>query len=87
VTTTADHCGRLDILVSNAAWNIGIPFGDLDALTPQIWDRLCETNVRGPFLLTRAVARIMRAQRRGREADAAQPGHGPGKIWTDADDH
>ena len=47
VTATADHCGRLDILVSNAAWNIGIPFGDLDALTPQIWDRLCETKSAG----------------------------------------
>ena len=26
--------GRVDILVNNAAWNIGIPFTDLDALTP-----------------------------------------------------
>jgi NAD(P)-dependent dehydrogenase (short-subunit alcohol dehydrogenase family) len=37
VTTVVDHFGRLDIPVNNAAWNIGIPFGDLDALTPQIW--------------------------------------------------
>jgi len=39
MTTAVDHFGRLDILVNNAAWNMGIPFGDLDALTPQIWDR------------------------------------------------
>ncbi len=45
---------RLDILVNNAAWNIGIPFANLDALTPDIWDRVLETNLRAPFLLSRA---------------------------------
>ena len=39
VTTAVDHFGLLDTLVNNATWNIGIPFGDFDALTPQIWDR------------------------------------------------
>src|ERR1043165_2239656 len=48
--------GRLDILVNNAGWNIGIPFPDLDALTADIWDRLLETNLRGPFLLSKALA-------------------------------
>lgn len=48
-----DHFGRCDILVNNGAWNIGIPFpnlGDLDAAT---WDRVLETNLRGPYLLAR----------------------------------
>ena len=40
--------GRLDILVNNADWNIGIPFRDLNALTAEIWDRVMETNLRGP---------------------------------------
>ena len=35
--------GRVDILVNNAAWNIGIPFTDLDALTPEILG-LCPGN-------------------------------------------
>ncbi len=35
--------GRVDILVNNAAWNIGIPFPDLDALTADVWDRVVET--------------------------------------------
>jgi 3-oxoacyl-[acyl-carrier protein] reductase len=48
--------GRIDILVNNAAWNIGIPFTALDALTADIWDRVLETNLRGPFLLSRSFA-------------------------------
>src|SRR5690349_12452892 len=41
--------GGVDILVNNAAWNIGIPFSDLGALTVDIWDRMLETNLRGPY--------------------------------------
>jgi 3-oxoacyl-[acyl-carrier protein] reductase len=36
--------GRLDILVNNAAWNIGIAFPDLDSLTADVWDRVQDTN-------------------------------------------
>ena len=35
VTATLAQFGHLDILVNNAAWNIGIPFRDIDALTPE----------------------------------------------------
>ena len=58
--------GRIDILVNNAAWNIGIPFIALDALTADIWDRVLETNLRGPFLLSRAFAPGLRRNRMGR---------------------
>ena len=58
--------GRLDILVNNAAWNIGIPFSDLETLTSDIWDRVLETNVRGPFLLCRALAPELRRHKAGR---------------------
>jgi 3-oxoacyl-[acyl-carrier protein] reductase len=61
-----DHFGRIDILVNNAAWNIGIPFADLDALTPEIWDRVHETNLRGPFLLSRLFASELRRHKAGR---------------------
>jgi 3-oxoacyl-[acyl-carrier protein] reductase len=60
------HFGRIDILVNNAAWNIGIPFADLDALTPEIWDRVHETNLRGPFLLARLFASELRRHKAGR---------------------
>jgi 3-oxoacyl-[acyl-carrier protein] reductase len=58
--------GRIDILVNNAAWNIGIPFSDLEALTPEIWDRVHETNLRGPFLLSRLFAPELRRHKAGR---------------------
>jgi 3-oxoacyl-[acyl-carrier protein] reductase len=60
------HFGQIDILVNNAAWNIGIPFAELDALTPEIWDRVLETNLRGPFLLSRAFASGLRRHKAGR---------------------
>ena len=53
--------GQLDILINNAAWNIGIPFADLDALNADIWDRIMETNLRAPFLLARAAAPLLKA--------------------------
>jgi 3-oxoacyl-[acyl-carrier protein] reductase len=66
--------GRLDILVNNAAWSLGIPFPDLEALTAEIWDQILETNLRGPYLLTRAVAPHLRAQGAGRIVTIASVG-------------
>ena len=63
--------GRIDILVNNAAWNIGIPFSDLDALTADIWDRVLETNLRGPFLLTKAFTAELRRHKTGRVVNIA----------------
>lgn len=68
-----DHA-RLDILVNNAAWNLGIPFANLDALTPELWDRIVETNLRGPFLLARACAPLLRANGTGHIVNVSSVG-------------
>jgi 3-oxoacyl-[acyl-carrier protein] reductase len=61
----------VDILVNNAAWNIGIPFTALNSLTAEIWDRVLETNLRGPYLLARAFAPHLRAHGSGRIVNIA----------------
>ena len=74
VAAVTEHFGRLDVLVNNAAWNIGVPFSDLEALTADIWDRMFATNLRGPYLLARAAARTMREQGVGRIVNIASIG-------------
>ena len=69
----AQH-GRCDVLVNNAAWNIGIPFRDLATLDSATWDRVQETNLRGPFLLTRALAGLLQAGSGGRVVNIASVG-------------
>ena len=74
IAATTKQFGRLDVLVNNAAWNIGVPFTDLEALTPEIWDRMYATNLRGPYLLARAAASPMRKQGGGRIVNIASIG-------------
>src|SRR3954469_20969812 len=50
--------GRLDILINDAAYNVSIPFGDLDNLTLEVWNKIMATNLTGPMRLTKAVAPI-----------------------------
>nr|MCH9675232.1 SDR family oxidoreductase [Gammaproteobacteria bacterium] len=49
----------------------GIPFPDLDALDPDTWDRVHETNLRGPFLLARAFASQLKRSKTGRIINVA----------------
>ena len=63
--------GRLDVLVNDAAYNLSIPFGDLDSLTPEVWEKIMAVNLTGPMRLTRAVAPVMKAQGRGRIVNIA----------------
>lgn len=52
----------LDILINNAGVDYTLP---LDELTITQWDHVINTNLRGPFLLCRQVARYMKERGRG----------------------
>jgi NAD(P)-dependent dehydrogenase (short-subunit alcohol dehydrogenase family) len=58
-----ERFGRLDLLVNNAGAFDG---GPLDAFDIAAWDRVLATNLRAPFLCTRAALAIMKQQRSGR---------------------
>jgi NADP-dependent 3-hydroxy acid dehydrogenase YdfG len=53
---------RIDILVNNAGLYEGGPLHEVEV---EVWDRVMNTNLRAPFLLTRAILPIMRRQRSG----------------------
>jgi len=71
VARVMEAFGRIDILVNNAAYNQLIPFKHLEGLTLDVWNHLLLANLTSPFLCVKAVAPIMKAQRRGRIVNVA----------------
>ena len=57
--------GRLDILVNCAGTTHFAPAQDLQAITPEIWDRIFDVNVRGTFFVTRAAAPLLKRSGHG----------------------
>jgi NAD(P)-dependent dehydrogenase (short-subunit alcohol dehydrogenase family) len=55
--------GKVDILISNAGWNIPQP---VEAIRDEDWDALLELNVTSSMVLTRALAPPMQERRWGR---------------------
>ena len=73
--------GPIDILVNNAGVNIR---GPVEELSESDWDSVIETNLKAPFLCSRAVGAGMRARRWGRVinlgsilSEIALPGRAP----------
>ena len=59
VGESLDKCGRIDILVNNAGATWGAPTLDFPL---ERWDQLFNINIRGVWILTQKVARIMKEQ-------------------------
>ena len=66
IDSVTDRLGSIDILVNNAATRVIVPFGDLDALKEEDWDRIIAVNLRGPFLCAKAVAPAMKRRGAGK---------------------
>jgi len=56
VDATVDAYGSIDILINNAGLSIDGPFLEMKEAD---WDRVYEVNLKGPFLVSQAVARKM----------------------------
>jgi NAD(P)-dependent dehydrogenase (short-subunit alcohol dehydrogenase family) len=59
VAAVVDRIGRFDVLVNNAAVDFTVP---IDELAVAQWDAVINVNLRGPFLMSKHAARIMKAQ-------------------------
>jgi len=59
VRQAQQHFGRIDALVNNAGIAV---FKPMLEVTPEEWQRVLAVNLTGPFLMTQAVAPIMRDQ-------------------------
>jgi NAD(P)-dependent dehydrogenase (short-subunit alcohol dehydrogenase family) len=68
LTAAAERHGGLYALVNNAGTDYTLP---VDELSVEQWDRVMSTNLRGPFVLSRAAAPLMKRQGRGHIVNVA----------------
>src|SRR5581483_3368590 len=71
VTAGLAELGAIDVLVNNAGINKWVEFADLDGMTDELWDGILGTNLKGPWLCSKAVAPVMQRQQRGRIVSVA----------------
>jgi 3-oxoacyl-[acyl-carrier protein] reductase len=65
VDQVVNTLGGIDLLVNNAGYTIFADFKKLDDVSEDEWDRVMAVNVKGAFLVSRAVAPAMRARGAG----------------------
>jgi len=92
VELTQKSFGRIDSLVNNAGI---IRRGTIESVTEEDWDRVIAVNLKGPFMCSKAVVEIMKAQGYGKIVNVSSiagkmgditsaPGYGPSKAGLDA---
>lgn len=68
ITEVDEMLGRIDLLVNNAGV---VDDGPIDTVDETRWDLVQDVNVKGTFLMCRAVIPVMKRQRSGRIINAA----------------
>jgi NAD(P)-dependent dehydrogenase (short-subunit alcohol dehydrogenase family) len=63
VKSTMDEFGRIDVLVNNAATNPAM--GPIVDTEESVYDHIIETNLKGYFMMSKLVGKIMRDQKSG----------------------
>lgn len=63
IAEVMEKYGRIDILASNAGINKQMPF---EEVTEDTWNAIIDVNLKGAFLMTQAVAAVMKEQKSGR---------------------
>lgn len=73
VRDTVGRYGRIDVLLNNAAVYLHpkVWMGPVEELPPEEWDRILEVNLKGVFLVCRAVIPVMKRQRSGKIINVA----------------
>src|SRR5512141_472471 len=73
VAAAEQQLGPVDVLVNNAGVYVAAPIEKMDTM---VFDRVIAVNVRGPFLMSRAVLPGMKARKRGHIVNiASTAGH------------
>jgi NAD(P)-dependent dehydrogenase (short-subunit alcohol dehydrogenase family) len=68
IVSAAERHGGLFALVNNAGVDVTLP---IDELTVEQWDLVLDTNLRGPFVLCRTAAKLMKRQGAGHIVNVA----------------